>query len=394
MSFVAESLDSVRARPGVAGAERVQPLALTRVPLEQWDAQAAEFDGLCQEQLVAFAGERWSGATPEAMVFESNGQVVGGALVVIQCLPLGIGRIAMSKWGPMLADVNRPDALSIYAGMVEAMIAEYATRRGMLLSVINLPSVSGPNAENAYLTDRGFEQGVLLNYPLRYIVNLQPSMDDVRKSFEQKWRYQLNKSMKSGVLSFEHGGADRLVEFTELYERMLGRKRFADYSAYETVPHLLAVENPKGRPELFFVRKDGELVAGAIVFKGGDRAVYLYGATTDQALPLRAGYFLHWNIIGWLKQNTKARWYDLGGTDGFLGLHQFKKGMVGSAGVISPVPRVANYADNRFAYLAGNSALWAREGFHEVLRRLNRLRKDRAQPTMPRYVEKPDDARL
>ena len=394
MSAAAESLQSLDASPAFAGVERVQPLAMRRVPLDQWDAIAADFDGLCQEQMLAFAGVRWSGATPEATVFESNGRVIGGCLVVVQRLPLGVGHIAMSKWGPMLADATQPDAMATYASMVEAMVAEYSARRGMLLSILNLPSVNGPNAENTYLLERGFTPGVLLNYPLRYLVNLQPGMDEIRKGFEQKWRYQLNKSMKSGELSFEHGAADRLGDFTDLYERMLDRKRFADFSAYETVPHLMAVDNPQGRPELFFVRQGGELVAGAIVFKGGDRAVYLYGATTDQALPLRAGYFLHWHIIGWLKENTKARWYDLGGTDGFLGLHQLKKGMVGSHGVISPVPRVMNYADNRFAYLVGNAALWAREGCQEVLRRLSRLRKDRAQPTMPRYIEKPEDARF
>ena len=141
------------------------------------------------------------------------------------------------------------------------------------------------------------------------------------------------------------------------------------------------------------MRREGRAIAGAIIFKGGDRAVYLYGATLDEALPLRAGYFLHWHLIRWLRDNSSARWYDLGGTDGFLGLHQFKKGMVGSAGRITPVPRVMNYADRPLAYLTGSGALWAREGLHEVLRRLNRLRKDRAQPTMPRYVETPRDAR-
>lgn len=393
MSVIAESIGTVPSQPKADGASRVQPLAMTKVPLDQWDVRVADFDGLCQEQLMAFAGVRWAGATPEACLFEIQGEVVGGCLVVIQPLPLGLTSIAMAKWGPMLANVSRPDANVIYAGMVEAMIAEYSTRRRMLLSIVNLPSVSGDNTENQYLGQRGFSPGVLLNYPLRYIVNLQPTMDDVRKSLDQKWRRQLNKSEK-GDLSFEHGTAEQLDEFTELYNRMLGRKRFADYSAYETVPHLLAIGHPQAQPELFFVRSEGELVAGAIVFKGGDRAVYLYGATTDKALPLRAGYFLHWNIMNWLKENTSARWYDLGGTDGFLGLHQFKKGMVGSDGVIAPVPRVANYADSRLAYVLGNGALWAREAFHEVLRRLNRLRKDRAQPTMPRYIDKSDDARL
>ncbi len=68
--------------------------------------------------------------------------------------------------------------------------------------------------------------------------------------------------------------------------------------------------------------------------------------------------------------------------------------MVGTTGVITAVPRVANYADRALAYFVCNSALWVREGLHEVLRRLNRLRPGRSQPTMPRYIEKATDARL
>ena len=64
---------------------------------------------------------------------------------------------------------------------------------------------------------------------------------------------------------------------------------------------------------------------------------------------------MHWHIIRWLRDNTRATWYDLGGTDGFQGLHQFKKGMVGDAGVITPVPPVANYAAYRLPFLIGST---------------------------------------
>lgn len=393
MSVIAESIGTVPSQPKADGASRVQPLAMTKVPLDQWDGYAATFDALCQEQLMAFAGLRWPNTTPEAWVFKQGGQVVGGTLIITQHLPFGLGAIAIAKWGPMPADMGRPDAAQLYAGMVEAMIEEYSKARGMMISIVCRAAVDGDTSQLDHLSDRGFKPGVLLNYPLRYVVRLGLGDDEQRRSLDQKWRRQLNKSLKQGLV-FEHGGAERLPEFTALYENMLARKRFADYSAYETIPELVALKYEQARPELFFVRKDGDVIAGAIIFKGGDRAVYLYGATTDEALPLRAGYFLHWNIVHWLRDNTPAKWYDLGGTDGFFGLHQFKKGLVGSAGCITPVPRVMNYADNRLAYLLGNSALWAREGFHEVLRRLNRLRKDRAQPTMPRYIDNSDDARL
>jgi hypothetical protein len=394
MTAIADSLANAPAQRAEAGAVRAFPVVRVPVPLDQWDDVAAGFDGLCQEQLMAFAGIRWPGTTHETMVFKSStGEVVGGALVIIQHLPLGLGSIAITKWGPMLADATRADAPCVYAGMVDALLEEYSQKRGMMLSVLSRAASGEENDEYWHLLARGFKPGVLLNYPLRYLVNLRLSDAEQRKSLEQKWRYQLGKAEKQG-LSFEHGGSERLDEFTALYERMLDRKRFTDYSAYHTIPHLMALKHQQARPELFFVRKDGEVIAGAIIFKGGDRAVYLYGATLDSALPLRAGYFLHWNIIRWLRENTTAGWYDLGGSDGFAGLHQFKKGMVGSAGVIAPVPRTANYAHRGLAYLVGNSALWGREAYHEVLRRLTLLRKGVAHPTLPRRVVTPSDARL
>jgi hypothetical protein len=394
MTAIADSFAPAQVASGagtlhIAGAA----VSMERVADEHWDDIVADFGGACQEQLLTFASVRWPTTTPEPWLFRIGDEIVGGCLVIIQKLPLRLGAIAIAKWGPMLKNASRPDTPSVYAAMVEALIDEYSRKRGMMLSLLPRAATREVNAEYHYLMSRGFKPSMLLNYPLRYIVKLGLTDVEQRKSFEQKWRYQLGKAEKQD-LEFEHGGPERLAEFTALYESMLDRKKFADHSAYETIPHLMALKNPQVRPELFFVRKAGKILAGAIIFKGGDRAVYLYGATLEEALPLRAGYFLHWNIIRWLRDNTWAQWYDLGGTDGFLGLHQFKKGMVGSTGIITAVPRVANYADRALAYLTGNSALWAREGLHQLLRRLNRLRRDRAQPTMPRYIEKATDARL
>jgi hypothetical protein len=135
------------------------------------------------------------------------------------------------------------------------------------------------------------------------------------------------------------------------------------------------------------VRHAGDVVAGALIFKAGDRAVYLYGATNDQALPLRAGYFLHWHVIRWLRDNTSATWYDLGGTDGFQGLHQFKKGMVGDRGVIVPVPPVANYAGRALPMLIGSTAFAARDALHAVRRTIAGWRNPKTRATLSRSGE-------
>jgi hypothetical protein len=317
------------------------------------------------------------------MVFRLDGEIVGGTLVMIQRLPLRLGALAVCKWAPMLKHADRPDAAAVHAGMVEALVAEYADKRGMMLSVLPRASIEPVNAGYAQLQARGFQRGSQLLYPNRYLIDLRLSDAEQRKSFAQKWRYHLNKSEKAG-LQFERAEPERLAEFTRLYEAMLDRKNFPDHSAYETVPALMATDIPALRPELFFVRHEGEVIAGALIFKAGNRAVYLYGATADKALPLRAGYFIHWHIIRWLRDNTEARWYDLGGTDGNHGLHQFKKGMAGDRGVIRPVPPVANYASRPLAFLLGNGAFMARDGANALRRFVDGLFNPAARPDQAR----------
>ncbi len=383
MTITAEGTSQSMARSGAAANASRGAVTMQMVSPDLWDRTIAQFDDVCQEQLYAFAKTRWPHVAHEPMLFWRGGEVVGGSLIMIQPLPLKVGALAVSKWGPMLAKTDHPEASAIYAGMVEALIEDYAVKRRLMLSILPWASLSPFNAHYDHLIQRGFCPSSELGFPNRYIVSLRLTDAEQRKSFAQKWRYHLNKSEKAG-LSFEHAPASRFPEFQALYEAMLDRKKFADHSAYETLASLMATPNETLRPELFFVRHAGEVIAGAVIFKAGDRAVYLYGATNDQALPLRAGYFMHWNIIRWLRDNTRARWYDLGGTDGFHGLHQFKKGMVGEAGVIRAVPPVANFAAHWWPRFAGNAAFFARDIVQNVKRDIDRLRSDRAKPDQKR----------
>jgi len=385
MSVIADRVAADKAPSTLSRRRGVADLRLESrlVDGPEWDRVIAGFDDVCQEQMHAFARRRWPGAAQEPRLFLLGGEIVGGAMVMVQPLPLRLGEIAVSKWAPMLKDAGRPDADAIHAGMVEAMVAEYADRRGQMLSILPWAEVTPVNAAYERLISRGFRRGSRLLFPNRYMVNLRLSDAEQRSSFDQAWRRQLNKAEKAG-LEFEHAAPEAIGAFEALYAAMSERKQFADHSAYETVPDLMAIQDPQLRPELFFVRHEGELVAGALIFKGGERAVYLYGATNDKALPLRAGYFLHWHVIRWLRDNTRARWYDLGGTDGFHGLHQFKKGMVGEAGVIRPVPPVANYASRPLAYMMGAGAFAGRDLAQHARRIVGNWLNPRTRPTQAR----------
>ncbi len=354
-------------------------MEVQKVAGEAWDAHMASFDGAAQEQMYAFTKGRWPNVRCEPNLFYQHGKLVGGAMVMVQPLPLGIGQIAVVKWGPMLADNSDPDAQKIYARIVEMLICEYADERKMMLSILPKATPSPNNLPLQHLQHRGFKAGAQLGFPDRYIVNLRLSDEELRKSFGQKWRYHLNRSLKNDLV-FEHAGPDSFDDFDRLYRAMNERKNFADHSAYNTITDLLELKDEALRPELFFVRHGGNIVAGGIIHKAGDTAVYLYGATNGEALPLRAGYYLHWEIIRWLRDNTCALWYDLGGTDGFQGLHQFKKGMVGKRGHIEPVPPVMNYASDFKARITGNLAFFVRDRLQQVQGMIEKIRVDLATP--------------
>lgn len=371
------------ARPGAV-------LAVRKVDGAEFDRIVSGFDGVCKEQLHRFAAVRWPGVVLEPRLFELDRRVVGGVLMMVQGLPLGLAQIAIAKWGPMLADSRARNVAELYAGMIEALIGEYAEARGMMISILPHASVTPQNEQYRMLRSRGFRPGAALPYPDRYLVDLRLNDTDQRASFDQTWRRQLKRAEKSELV-FERAGPGQLGEFKSLYAAMTGRKQFRDHSAFETIDSLMELDEP-ARPELFFVRHAGEVVAGAIIFKAGERAAYLYGATNDQALPLRAGYFLHWQVIRWLRDHTRAHWYDLGGTDGYSGLHQFKKGMVGEGGVIRPLPPVLNYATRPMARWIGTAALGARDVINDLRRQLDARHPSGVHPDLPRQTL--DDSRL
>jgi hypothetical protein len=348
-----------------------------------WDRFAAGCEGVSQEQLVAFAHGRWPTARLEPVQLSEHGEAVGGALIMIIDLPLGVGRVAMCKNGPVLQSETDAGAPARHRRMLRALVSEYADRRGMVLS---LSSRAFPGAVNHAERDQlelGFRPRPTFMYPDRYFVDLRLDDEAQLASLDQKWRYNLRKSFKQG-LDFEAGVPSQLDEFDALYRAMSERKRFPDYSAYTSIRSFYAESVEGAEPQLFFVRRQGELLAGAIIFTCGNTASYLYGATNEQALPLRAGYLMHWEIIRWLRDNTAAHWYDLGGTDGFNGLHQFKKGMVGSAGFIVPTPPVMTYASRLPARLAGKLAFTAHSGLQQARHKFRRLRHGLARPDQPR----------
>ncbi|HHB82894.1 MAG TPA: hypothetical protein ENK61_05420, partial [Devosia sp.] len=68
-------------------------IEMCRVAPEQWDGYISQFEGAAQEQMYAFTKGRWPNVKCEPNLFYIQGRLVGGAMIMVQSIPGGIGQI-------------------------------------------------------------------------------------------------------------------------------------------------------------------------------------------------------------------------------------------------------------------------------------------------------------
>ena len=343
------------------------------IEADDWDAIAVQFRDVIHEQTQCFNTLRWDEERLERVAFYKDGVLVSGAVVLVVRFPVVKTGVAVVKWGPLWRKNRSADDPMILLQTIAGLRMYYAEKRGLFLSFFPRADAEISPLEEEAFRHCGFYQGELLDSPERYFVNTGLPLDDIRASLGQKWRYNLKKAEKNDLTVRTMEGAEGARAFMALYQEMLARKSFHDTSAIGTLEHLMKADLKALRPLILFVENDGEPVAAAVVDTSGERAVYLYGATRDNALPLKAGYVMHWEVVKRLAADPDNKWYDLGGADAECDLHQFKRGFVGKKGVVSLTPRYYHFAATKQAYLFGELLYLARRTKGRIARRIHAL---------------------
>ena len=247
-----------------------------------------------------------------------------------------------SIWRPRGAD---PDA-SAYKSIVQALIDEYCTRRGLLLSILPRPDPDFGHVEQQALKEMGFIDRRRYADWDHYFVNVSLDEDAQHRSLSRHWRRSLKEAHAANLDIRICTDEASFQQFEDLHFRMIARK-----DAKRTGPihilHKLREQLPEDALKLVLVSHHGRPVAGAVFAPLGEIAYYILGSTSDEALPLRAGFAKHWWIMRWLSERG-VKWYDIGGTAGNKGLEVFKSGLSGRAGRVVPVP--------------GEYEMWSRTG--------------------------------
>jgi GNAT acetyltransferase-like protein len=299
------------------------------------------------------------------VVVRRDGRPVAGAQVELVTLPLARLGIARVFWGPVW---KRRDAAPEPADLdaaLDALRAEFAERRRMLLRVV-------PREETTTSIGERLERAGWARHAEGYrtvVLDLPASADELRQALHQNWRRNLAKGLHAELRVESGTDAAAYEVFMRLYGEMRARKSFEstlDPAAFRLVRERLP-EN--WRPRIFTASKEGVPLASIICSLQGDTGIYLFGASADAALPLRASYVAHWHAIRWLI-DAGAVHYDLGGANpANAGTYQFKSGTGGRHVEFIGEFELAGSLPSRLAVHAAEAA---REGVRALRRRFAR----------------------
>jgi len=276
-----------------------------------------------------------TGWIPLRLMVEQKGQPVAAVSILKRSIPVLKKHIFYAPRGPVL-DMSYPGLFSFLMGEIKKLAQKH---NGMFLKID--PDVSSEDFiwQDA-LKNEGFSsaekgqgfEGVQPKYVFR--LDISPDEEQLMSNFHQKTRYNIRLAERKGVKIINNGTKEDLPVFYQVLRETCERDRFLVRS-YQYFADLYDFLTPSGYTRLFLAKLEDKVIAGAILLKIGDKAWYLYGASSNKARNTMPNYLMQWEMIRWAKSQG-CTLYDFRGVPGKLtednplyGLYRFKKGFNG-----------------------------------------------------------------
>lgn len=284
-------------------------------------------------QTSAYGGVRWGEKNLSRLVLKRDGEVLGMAqLRIIRPTPLKFG-MAYLRWGPLWERRGLPLDPEVPMRMARAIESEYLDKRKLFLRVLPNAFAGSLRATTMHaafcrFTAEPLDAG---NTYRTFVLDLRPSLDELRRSLDSKWRNKLSGAERNNLNVVAGNGSEEYRTFCQIYNQMRKRKTFetaVDVEEFGRIQETLAESQ---RMRILIGEDKGVPVASLVASGMGDSAIYLLGATSDYGLNSKGAYLLQWTLIKWLKESG-VKWYDLGGIDpeGNPGVYHFKRGLSGA----------------------------------------------------------------
>ncbi len=278
--------------------------------------------------------KRSMGWVPLPVALFEDGQIRAAILILKRKLPIpGLNKsIFYAPRGPV-ADIHDQALLDRLFNGLRTLAREH----GAIFLKIDPDVEHADDTFRSYLVSRGFKktttaegfEGVQPTCVFR--LDITPGEEQLLEQMASKTRYNLRLAQRKGVVVREATDKQALERFYQILKETAERDRFLirAYSYFEEIWEQL---QERGMARLFMAEYQGQDIAGTLAFILGDKAWYIYGASSNEFRNVMPNYLLQWTMIKWAKDNG-CTLYDFRGVSGDLsednplyGLYRFKKG--------------------------------------------------------------------
>ncbi|MGQ9455805.1 MAG: lipid II:glycine glycyltransferase FemX [Armatimonadota bacterium] len=274
-----------------------------------------------------------SGWQPIRVLGEESDRIVAAASILFRRIPRTSRCIAYIPRGPIL-DTRNSELVQTFCECLKTLAYE---NRAILLK-IDPPIPIEDTVSESNLRAAGFRpvrtDGFGGTQPKCVMqLDLNRSFEELLASFKPKWRYNIRLAERKGVVARLDCQKSDLPEFYRLLLETARRDGFLvrEYGYFEDMWDCLV---PPGYMRLAMAYYQDNPIAGAIAYLFGDKAWYVYGASSNEHRNVMPNHLLQWTLIKWAKESG-CKWYDFRGVsprrtpetdDRLQGLNRFKEG--------------------------------------------------------------------
>lgn len=261
---------------------------------------------------------------------DGDGSIRGAMSIFLQDAPLFGAKLLYSPRGPVCA----PDDLEAMQELCAGAKALAEKQKGYALTID--PDITEQDAQflrnleacGFRRGDNGKDNAILQPLAVFRIDVGGKSEEELLASFHSKARYSVRSALKGNAVC-RIGGADELPAFQRLLVETAGRDGFTPrpLAYFERMFQVL----PEEMCKLFVVELDGEIIAGSVLIRYGDKTWHLYGASDDAHNKALPNFLMQWAMMRWTI-NQGLHIYDMRGVAGegdktkpLEGLMRFKK---------------------------------------------------------------------
>jgi lipid II:glycine glycyltransferase (peptidoglycan interpeptide bridge formation enzyme) len=292
-----------------------------------WYNYLQEFEDANIYQTWNFAVLAQNEKTVKHFVLYSDQKLISLVQVRIRTVPILNRGIAYILNGPVWQKKNQENNILLFSDILVALRNEFVVKQKLLLRI--KPYIFSDQFSNFdFIENLGFERVEKIRQYQTLVLYLEKDLDEIRKTFNQKWRNGLNQSERKDLEIREGNDQELYNVFLEIYNQMIERKQFKEYVSPERMGKMSEALDDEYKLKIFIAYKD-QLPIGSIVGSAiGNTGIYLLGASNEIGMKNKGSYLLQWEMIKWLKQVGIKR-YDLGGIniDDNPGVYHFKSGI-------------------------------------------------------------------